>query len=352
MHLGRTVAAELPGVHPLRGDRDRPGRDEAQRIRVGEVRGIDGRRQNVDANLHRRRRAAALVDSDGNVRAVEVWHNVRPDRIDRGRCLHPDRLGEPTVVPPVGKAPGDDVLAGAPRRIIDTDRDDVDVPGHDRVRGVEGEGRRATLVVAKVVAVEPDIRDVVGGTELQRDGLVLPIRRDIEILSIPGAVSGCRGGRIIGSGDVHRRPARIVEGRLLPPGGVGNDPIQRLRSDGEGQVMVHGRRLNPPAAAQLEPAPRLVGKGRHRDPVLKGDLAPADRFQAQRRRELGSRLGADACRQKEPECDVNQDEAGEPAGRAQPPALSPPPCPPPEGEEINEGVGARAGAGRRRHRRA
>src|SRR6202011_1835370 len=86
--------------------------------------------------------------------------------------------------------------------------------------------------------------------------------------------------------------------------------------------MVHRSRLNPPAAAQLEPAPWLVGKGRDRDAVLKRDWAPADRFQAQRRRQLGGCLGADACRQKEPECDVNQDEAGEPAGRAQPPALS------------------------------
>src|SRR2546428_754252 len=52
--------------------------------------------------------------------------------------------------------------------------------------------------------------------------------------------------------------------------------------------------------------------------VLNGAPAAADRFQAQRRSELGGRRGADARRQEEPEDDVNQDEAGEPAGRAQP----------------------------------
>ena len=88
--------------------------------------------------------------------------------------------------------------------------------------------------------------------------------------------------------------------------------------------MVHRCGLNPPATARLQPPPRLVGKGRDRDAVLKGDPAAANRFQAERRGELGGRLGADACRQKEPEDDVNQDEAGEPAGKAQRGELSRP----------------------------
>ncbi len=190
MHLARAVAAELPSIHPLRSNRHRTRRDQAQRIRVGEVGGIDRRGQDIEADLHRRRSAAALVKGDGNVGAVEVRHDVGTRRIDGGRRLHPDRLRQSGVVPPVGEAPGDDVLASAPRWIIDAHRDDVGVPGHDRVGGVEREGRRATLVVAKVVAVEPDIRNVVGRPELQSDGLVLPIRRDIEILSIPRAVAG------------------------------------------------------------------------------------------------------------------------------------------------------------------
>src|SRR6202022_2230673 len=89
--------------------------------------------------------------------------------------------------------------------------------------------------------------------------------------------------------------------------------------------MVHRRRLDPPAAAQLEAAPRLVREGWHRDAVLEGDPAAAPGFHAQGWRPFRGRLRADARRQKEPEYDVNQDEAGEPAGRAQRGALWPPP---------------------------
>src|ERR1700694_1374588 len=102
--------------------------------------------------------------------------------------------------------------------------------------------------------------------------------------------------------------------------------------------MVHRRNLDPPAAAQLEPAPWLVREGRHRDAVLKGDPAPANGFQAEGRRQFLRRLRADACRQKKPEYDVNQDEAGEPAGKAQRGALSPPPL---TGREPSAGLGAR-----------
>src|SRR5207302_9848225 len=109
---------------------------------------------------------------------------------NRGRRLQPDWLRQPTVVPPVGEAPGHDVLARAPGRIIDTNRDDIDVAGRDRIGDVERERRRATFVVAEVMAVEPNIGYVVGRAELQRDRLVLPVRRDVEILSVPGAVAG------------------------------------------------------------------------------------------------------------------------------------------------------------------
>ena len=189
MDLARPITAELTGIHSLRGDRHRTGRDQAQRVRVGQVRGIDRRRQDIDTDLHRRGGTAALVEGDGDVRAVEVWHNVGAHRVNGGRGLQPHRLRQSTVVPPVGEAPGNNVLARAPGRIIDTDRDGIDVAGHDRVRGVECERRRATLMVAKVVAIEPDIGDVVGRAELQRDRLVLPVRGDIEVLSVPGAVA-------------------------------------------------------------------------------------------------------------------------------------------------------------------
>src|SRR3989442_15978818 len=81
--------------------------------------------------------------------------------------------------------------------------------------------------------------------------------------------------------------------------------------------MVHRACLNPPAAAEFQPPPRLVGKRRDRDADLKSDPAATDRFQAQRRGELGGRFGADARWQNEPEDDANQDEAGEPAGTVQ-----------------------------------
>src|SRR5438132_4993301 len=176
MDLARPITAELTGIHSLRGNRHRTGRDQTQRVRVGEVRGIDRRRQDIDANLHRRGGTAALVDGNGNVRAVEVWHNVGAHRVNGGRRLQPHRLRQATVVPPVGEAPGNDILARAPGRIIDTDRDDIDVAGDDRVGGVESKWRRATLVVAEVTAIEPDIGDVVGRAKLQRDLLVLPVR--------------------------------------------------------------------------------------------------------------------------------------------------------------------------------
>src|SRR5207245_9794039 len=103
----------------------------------------------------------------------------------RGR-LDPDRLGEPTIVPPVGEAPGHDVLARAPRWVVDADRDRVDLVGHHRVRRIKGERGRAALVVAEPAAVQPDVRDVIDGAEFQRDGLVLPFVGDIEVFLIAG----------------------------------------------------------------------------------------------------------------------------------------------------------------------
>src|SRR2546430_14185098 len=100
MDLARPVTAELTGVHPLRGDRYRTGRDQAQRVRVGEVRGIDRRRQDVDTHLHRRGGTATLVDGDGNVRAVEVWHNVGAHRVNGGRRPPPHRVRVPPLAPP------------------------------------------------------------------------------------------------------------------------------------------------------------------------------------------------------------------------------------------------------------
>src|SRR5438067_12115919 len=75
MDLARPITAELTGIHSLRGDPHRTGRDQAQRSRVGQVRGIDRRRQDIDTDLHRRGGTAALVEGDGDVRAVEVWPN-------------------------------------------------------------------------------------------------------------------------------------------------------------------------------------------------------------------------------------------------------------------------------------
>ena len=197
VHRNRPVMAQLAAIDALRRERQRTRRDQAGRIGIGEVGWIDRRRQYVEADLHRRRIPTTLVKGDGDVRPVQVRHHVGADGIDGGRRLHPDRLRQSAVVPPVRQAPGHNVLARPPGRIVDPDGKAVDVVSEHGVGDVEGERGGSALVVAEVVPVQPDVRDVVDRSKLQRDRLVLPVRRDVEILAIPGALPGSRGRRIV-----------------------------------------------------------------------------------------------------------------------------------------------------------
>src|ERR1700687_483300 len=86
--------------------------------------------------------------------------------------------------------------------------------------------------------------------------------------------------------------------------------------------MVHRCRLQPPQSTEVETAPWLIGEGRDRDAVLKGDPVATNRLQAQGGGQFRRGLRTGAGREQEPEYDVSQDETGEPVGTAQRGALS------------------------------
>ena len=220
--------AELAAVDSLRRERQRAGWDQADRIGVGQIAGVDRRRQDVEADLHRRRFAPTLMKRHGNVRSIQVRHDVRAGGVDGGRCLHPDRLRKSAIVPPVGQAPRHDVLARPPGRIVDADGNEVDVIGDQGVGHIKGKWRGAALVVTEVVAVHPDVRDVIGRSEFQRDGLVLPVRRHIEILPVPGAAPAGRGRRIVGARYIDGWPVCVVVAWLVAAAGVRHDPLERV----------------------------------------------------------------------------------------------------------------------------
>ena len=188
VHLARPIAAELAGIEPLRRDRHRAIRDQLRRIGVGEVGRGHCRRQDVEADGNGRGVSPTLMQRHGNIGAVEMRNDVGADHVNGCGRLDPDRLGETTIIPPIGQTPGNDVLPRAPGWVVDPDGDRVDLVGHQRVSGVEGKWGRAALVVTEPVAVQPNVGDVIGRAEFQRDGLVLPISRNIEVLAIPGSV--------------------------------------------------------------------------------------------------------------------------------------------------------------------
>src|SRR5205807_6541006 len=89
-----------------------------------------------------------MLNDDRDVRAVEMRYYVGAYGA-RGRDgLEPNVAHDPAVVPPIGKAPRNDVVAGAPHGIVDAYDDVVVRAGHQRARGIERERRIAALVVA------------------------------------------------------------------------------------------------------------------------------------------------------------------------------------------------------------
>src|SRR3984893_4361073 len=117
MHLAGAIPRELAGIDPLRGDRYRAIWDELRWVGVGEVGCGHCRGQDVEPDGNRSRASATLMQRHGDIGAVEMRNDVGAGRINGRRRLDPDRLGETTIVPPVGETPGNDILPRAPRRV-------------------------------------------------------------------------------------------------------------------------------------------------------------------------------------------------------------------------------------------
>src|SRR5207249_4343594 len=83
------------------------------------------------------------------------------------------------------------------------------------------------------------------------------------------------------------------------------------------EIVVHPHRLDPPAAAEVEAASRLVGEGGNRNAILKRDAAAADGFDAERGCQFGRGRRAGTGRKQKPEEQRSQDQTGAVAGRAQ-----------------------------------
>ena len=301
---GRGVADQEAAVHHCDRTRVQRSRVEGvaddglgvrrhQRAGVGieQAGRVEQRGQDLDPHLAMIGAPPRVVEHHVDVDAVQVRDHVGADRVQRAVGLEEYRLQDAAVVPPVGQPPGHDVVADAQRRIVDTHGQHVGLARAQRPGRVEGEGRRAALVVAEVGPVEPDVGHVVDRAEVQGEGQAGPVRRDGEAAPVPaapglGALRRARRSRQ-GLGG----PAAVVEAGILAAAGRLYDPAQRTGAIGEGQVGVELPLVHPPGAAQVQPQPRLGVEGGHRQAVLEADPGPGHLLQAQGRPQGGDGAG-------------------------------------------------------------
>lgn len=227
------------------------------------------------------------MQDDADIGAIEVRHHVGAHGVDRVRSLQPDIARDAAEVPPVDQSPRDDVVAAAPGRIDHPDGEGV-LRARDGI-GVERERRVATLVVAEVAAVQPDVGDIVDRSELEGHRSTGPLGGHGEPATQPGVVLDPVGGRVEGPRDRHRRPCAVVVGRVYPSGRLGLDGRQRPTAVGERQVHVEVTTRDPPRASQLNRGTWLPLERRHRNPVLHRDGASGRRLERQGWSKVGVR---------------------------------------------------------------
>src|SRR6266516_6845994 len=81
----------------------------------------------------------------------------------------------------IGETPGHDVVACPPLGVVDADDEVVGLIGPQSARRFEGEGSVATFVIAKVMAIQPYVRQVPHSTELEHGVLVCPAGAEAEV---------------------------------------------------------------------------------------------------------------------------------------------------------------------------
>ena len=234
-----------------------------------------------------------MLNDDRDVRAVEMRYYVGAYGA-RGRDgLEPNVAHDPAVVPPIGKAPRDDVVAGAPHGIVDAYDDVVVRAGHQRARGIERERRIAALVVAEVVTVQPHVRDVTHRTELEQRICLPPLRWSEEIDSIEAAGRAAVGRRIEAPGHRDRVPGRAVIEDARAIGELRGESLHGRASVGEAEPGVEDGRLEAPRPIELLAQSRLAVKGWHGLAGLERDRAARLVLERQGGRQVGVRARRD-----------------------------------------------------------
>ena len=228
-----------------------------------------------------------MLDDDRHIRTVEVGRHVGAHHAERGHSLQPDVADDPAVVPPVGKAPRDDVVAGPPLRIVDADREAVVGAWNQRRRGVEREGRIAPFVVAEVLAVEPDVSDVANRTELQERVLAAEGGRDEEVMSVETAGDAAVGRRVERAWDSDRRPGCIVIDGSGPLTELRREIAQRALPIGEAGGYVQLLRIEAPCAIEVHNQTGLPVESGYGLAGLERDDTPRLVLQGERRSEIG-----------------------------------------------------------------
>src|SRR5207248_10162102 len=96
-------------------------------------------------------------------------------------------------------------------------------------------------------------------------------------------------------------------------------PLERVGPRAKRQIIAQPHRLDPPAAAEVEAASRLVGEGGNGNAILKGDAAAADGFEAERRCQFSRGCRAGTVREEKPVEQRSKNQTGAVAGRTQRP---------------------------------
>ncbi len=233
-----------------------------------------------------------------------MGHDIRAGHLHGIPRLEPDRAGDATIVPPVSEAPRHDVVPRPPGRVVDPHRDQVLFARMQGLRRVERERRVAALVIAKVRSVDPHVRDVVHGAELERHGQAVPRGGHHERVPIPRP--GLSVGRRVHRPRHGRRlPAGVVVSGAVPPGGLGGDPVERLPAVGQRQLGVEDGALNPPRPGEVQVWTRLRFEGRHGDAVLHRHATAAHIIHGEgggQRATTGRRRAGDEQRRRQKPC--------------------------------------------------
>ncbi len=234
---------------------------------------------------------------DGEIALDGEGDDLRPHDVLRRAGLEKDVVNDAGVIEPVHFVKGDDILARAPGWIVDAHGDGIGVAIVEHGADVEGKGGVAAFVIADVLAVDPDIGDIVDGVEMEFDGLSRETVRNLEWTAVPDAVFIVFGGFFIAAqfvfdgGQDFFRPGAVVIIAAFAAGRLDGEVVHdRDGASRQGQGVIRIEALFAPGAVQGEESAVLLLESRHDHTVLIGNGVAVDVFELKRCRQ-GGHLG-------------------------------------------------------------